>query len=171
MSTHFWAPVIKVWMFLCENTSYSQNVPNGLRSFIEIIRMCHTPNKLQNAFYHRVWGGPNCFYAWEIHKNRKMKLNVQGVWQIYWYRYNISDHSISTWNASNELEMYSPSHFGPKRSPNTFRLEHSLVRNRPLNLEDIWCTVKIASKTSFSTRFLKICMEAENVTSDHFWGL
>ena len=34
-------------------------------------------------------------------------------------------------------EMYSPSHFGPKRSPDTFRLEHSLVRNRPLNLEDI----------------------------------
>ena len=55
-------------------------------------------------------------------------------------------------------EMYSPSHFGPKRSPDTFRLEHSLVRNRPLNSEDFSHVVKTASKIAFLRRFLKICM-------------
>ena len=118
--------------------------------------VCHTQKKLKHAFYHWLWGGPNCFYAWEIHKNRKMNLNVQELWQIYLHLYNISDHLISTANVSNKSEMYSPSHFGPKRSPDTFRLEHSLVRNWPLNVENLWHVIKITSKTSFLGRFLKI---------------
>ena len=55
-------------------------------------------------------------------------------------------------------EMYSPSHFGPKRSPDTFRLEHSLVRNRPLNSEDFSHVVKTFSKIAFLTRFLTTSM-------------
>ena len=55
-----------------EAVEHLRRLPGG-------VRMCHTPNKLQYAFYHRFWGGPNCFYAWGIHKNRKMKLNVQEI--------------------------------------------------------------------------------------------
>ena len=45
-------------------------------------------------------------------------------------------------NASDESEMYSPSHFGRKRSPDTFHLEHSLVRNGQLKVGDFHVNLK-----------------------------
>ena len=65
-----------------------------------------------------------------------MKLILQKLREIYWYRYRISDHLMSIPNVSKESDMYSPLHFGPKRSPDTFHLEHSLVRNGLLKVGD-----------------------------------
>ena len=101
-------------------------------------------------------------------KSLSTNMKIQHFLHIYEAPNSISDHFKSTPNVSNKSEIDSPSHFGPKRSPDTFRLEHSLVRNRPLNLEDFSHVIKIASKTEFLTRFLKICMGVKNLISDHF---
>ena len=121
-------------------------------------------NVMENTFrtYLRhlesIWSGPKCYIS--ANKYAILLVHLTSFYDFYEFpmHKSISDHPKSISNVSNKSEMYSPSHFGPKRSPDTFRLEHSLVRNWPLNPENLWHVIKITSKTAFLRRFLKICM-------------